>query len=89
MIPVVLKCWYSSWEKEETWCWLGTADRASVDGQSNSDKPEIRSSTSASPSISILAEERQQNLISPEGDNSANETINPSESHSYLSSLER
>lgn len=78
-----------AWEKEETWSRLAAADRASVDGQRNRDKPEIRSNSSASPSISILAEERQQNLIPPEGDNSANETINPSESHSYLSSLER
>lgn len=53
------------------------------------DNPEIRSNSLASPSISLLAEERQQNLISPEEDNSANKTINPSESHSYLSSLEK
>lgn len=60
-----------------------------MDGQRNRDRAEIRSGSSAAPSISVFAEEGQQNLISPEGDNSANETINPSESRSYLSSLER
>jgi len=35
------------------------------------DNSEIRSNSVASPSIALLEEKRQQNLISPQGDNSA------------------
>lgn len=58
-------------KKREAWSERTTADRASVDGQRNMDNSEIRSNSVASPSIALLEEKRQQNLISPQGDNSA------------------